>query len=165
VEHYECPDGVSTCILHQQSQDHLQSIRNHTEGPYTSMLVTACACPCRLTEIAILTAPLPGTNIRLKTTLHTTDIASVRFQLISFRMSFDSSQRRIVLEVRLNVYYGYQSHINSHGLAWPDSLALAFRMAGQAKAITELTFWPSSAWPTWAWLGPAYSLRPGQAHH
>ena len=45
----------------------------------------------------------------------------------------------------------------------PDGLALAFQNASQAKAVMKPSFWPSSAWPIWAWLGLAHSLRPGQA--
>ena len=46
----------------------------------------------------------------------------------------------------------------------PDSLALAFQNASQAKAATKPSKRPGLAWPIWAWLGLAHGLRPGLAH-
>jgi hypothetical protein len=50
---------------------------------------------------------------------------------------------------------GYQSHINSHGLAWPDSPALAFRMSGRAKSHdgADILAWLSPAYLGLAWPG------------
>src|SRR5216684_7158175 len=38
-------------------------------------------------------------------------------------------------------------------------------MPGQAKALMKPEIWPGLAWPISAWLWPAHSLKPGQAHH
>ena len=54
------------------------------------------------------------------------------------------------------------SACESHSLmAW----LWLFTIQGQAKAVMEPPFWPSLAWPIWAWLGLAHSLRPGHAQH
>jgi len=58
--------------------------------------VTARARACRPTEMAISTAPPPGTSVGLKTTLRATDMASARLRSISFKMSLDGPRRRMV---------------------------------------------------------------------
>jgi hypothetical protein len=65
------------------------------KGP-ASTPVTARARACRPTEMAISTAPPPGTSVGLKTTLRATDMASARLRSISFRMSLDGPRRRMV---------------------------------------------------------------------
>jgi hypothetical protein len=54
---------------------------------------------------------------------------------------------------------GATGHMKSRGLmAW----LFAFQTSGQAKSQDEAI---TLAWPILAWLGPAHSLRPGQAYH
>ena len=65
------------------------------KGP-ASTPVTARARACRPTEMAISTAPPPGTSVGLKTTLRATDMASAKLRSISFRMSLDGPRRRMV---------------------------------------------------------------------
>jgi len=47
---------------------------------------------------------------------------------------------------------------------WPEPVALAFQnlRLGQSQ-LQAVSF--GLAWPNWAWLGLAHSLKPGHAHH
>ena len=65
------------------------------KGP-ASTPVTARARACKPTEMAISTAPPPGTSVGLKTTLRATDMASAKLRSISLRMSLDGPRRRMV---------------------------------------------------------------------
>ena len=64
-------------------------------GP-ASTPVTARARACRPTEMAISTAPPPGTSVGLNTTLRATDIASARLRSISFSTSLDGPRSNMV---------------------------------------------------------------------